>query len=666
MLSLLASLLPVSGQAQNSFDTSGTALLKGSYFIRQVLNANTSSIGQVGEAVSLTGIIAFDGAGNYTLNGQLSDNTMSSGAPQSLSSITGTYAVNASGVLVMDNPLSQGDYIYGGVGTSALVGSSTENSSGFFDFMVAVPMGSNASNSSLSGTYRMVGLEYPNGDVTQVRNSTFLINPDGTGNLGAITVSGHAVNVNNTAFTQAISGATYSLSGTTGTLNFPTASGTPLISGTKQFFVSADGNVLVAGSANGYDIEIGVKVSGSASSTRFNGTYFSAGDDYDASAPSNVGYYYYDTFYGSANAKTSGGSTTVIGHQRVNPDDNSAYDYTYDDQFTIGPDGSSIDQANSSEYFVGAGGTARVVVGQSTYYTVELDVLAQSLPASGPVYINPLGVTNTANYTPITNAVAPGEFLTLFGSGLASSQATASVPFPSTLNGVSVSINGRPAPIYTVSATSITCIVPYATAEAFAVIQVTNNGVTSNTVTMFADASAAGVFTQDQSGTGPGDAVHANGSLVTSGSPAQVGETIAVYLTGLGTVTPAVNDGAAASSNSLSNTDDTIDIFVDGQQANVSFSGLVPGLAGLYQVNFVVPSTPDTGGVALDVADEANGAYNHIATMYVGGGAAAAIAPQKTGVSPRSFRKHPAGKIKSTRTSPAHPRGTLAKPGEHL
>jgi hypothetical protein len=224
----------------------------------------------------------------------------------------------------MDNPLTT-DEIFGGVGQSAIVGSSTENSNGYFDFMVAVPIASSATNASLSGTYRMVAMDYPNGDVTQVNNSTFLINPNGAGNLGPITVSGHAVNVSDANFTfnQPITGATYSLSTGAGTMTFPAqSSGASLISGTKQFFVSGDGNILVAGSLTGYDIEVGIKVSGSSASSSFSGTYFSGGEDYDASSFASSGYYYLDSFYGSANVVSSGGNTTVLYHQRLNPDNN--------------------------------------------------------------------------------------------------------------------------------------------------------------------------------------------------------------------------------------------------------------------------------------------------------------------------------------------------------
>jgi hypothetical protein len=107
-----------------------------------------------------------------------------------------------------------------------------------------------------------------------------------------------------------------------------------------------------------------------------------------------------------------------------------------------------------------------------------------------------------------------------------------------------------------------------------------------------------------------------------------VGETIQLFVTGLGAVTPAVADGVGASVSTLSTTNDTIDIFVDGQQAVVSFSGLAPGFAGLYQVNFVVPGIPDSGAVSLGIHDELDGASNQMATLYVTGGTASHDAPE--------------------------------------
>ena len=670
-----AAVFPRAALAQTSYDTSGNSLMQGNYFIRQVMNAKLTSLGQVGEASSLTGTISFNGNGSYTLKGQVSDTTVSSGAPQPLN-ITGVYAVSASGTLAMENPLSPGDTIFGGVGRSALVGSSTE--SPFFDFMVAVPMASSVNNASLSGTYRMVGMEYPNGDVNQVRNSTLLINPDGAGNLGAITVSGHAVNISDAIFTQSIAGATYSLSGATGSMNFPAPTGTPLISGSKQFFVSADGNILIAGSLSAYDIEIGIKVSGTSASTNFGGVYFGAGEGYESSSFANLGYYYLDAFFGSMNVVRSGANTTVLADQRVNPDNsvpssqNYAYDYTFDDKFTLDSNGTSTGKYDQA--FVGAGGTARVIIGQSMAYLIELDVQAQSVSQSGPVFLNPLAVLNTANYLPITNPVAPGEFLTLLGVGLSNSAATASLPFSSRLNGVSVSINGRAAPVYFVSGTEIICLVPYATSEPLAVIQVNNNGVTSNAVTLFTDSSAPGVLTADESGTGSAGAFHLNGSLVTASNPAIVGETISLFGTGFGAVTPTLTDGVGAPVSTLSVTGDTIDMFVDGQQATVTFSGLTPTLAGIYQMNFVVPSIPDSGAVPLVITDEFNGARNSMTILYVSGGTYEShpttgqpVSETASRLEPRALGKVPSSRSRRIHTEQRRKRAAkLTQPGSDL
>jgi len=622
----MAALLPGLACAQNSFDNSGNSLLQGAYFIRQVLNRHLSRVRDNGEAVSLTGTVTFS-EGAYQLSGQVSDTAVSGGVPQPLLA-TGTYSVNASGMFVMDNPLSAGDLIYGGVGTSAIVGSSTE--SAFFDFMVAVPIGPSATSAisvtdaSLNGTYRMIGMEYLNGDVNQPSDYTFLIKPDGLGNLNVANLSGHSSTVSDSFYNQSVSGATYSLAGTNGTMTFPAqGSGSSLISGTKQFFLSQDANILVGGSPDGYDIQVGIKVGSTAASSSFSGTYFSAGQALGSSplASSNILY----AFFGSARAITTSGSTTVVADQRLNSDAIIVYDLTFVDQFTLASDGSASEP--DALYFVGAGGAARVLAGQSSQYSIELDVQAQPLPMSGSVILNPLGVVNGANFLPITNPVTPGEFLSLFGSGLGpGSPVQASVPYPTTLANVSVSIDGFPAPIQSVSDGQINCIVPYEIAgDSFAVVQVTYNGVISNAVTLYNDFSAPGVFTLDGSGTGEAAALHPDGSIVNAGNPAQVGETIALYVTGLGSLMAGAQDGVGASTTMLTNTDDIFEVYVDDIEANVTFSGLAPGFAGLYQLNFVVPNVPEGGQLGLDIEDTVTDAYNSIATLEVAAPASAEV-----------------------------------------
>jgi uncharacterized protein (TIGR03437 family) len=99
-----------------------------------------------------------------------------------------------------------------------------------------------------------------------------------------------------------------------------------------------------------------------------------------------------------------------------------------------------------------------------------------------------------------------------------------------------------------------------------------------------------GVFTID--GT-QAAAIHADYSLISSSNPAKPNETILVFCTGLGAVSPAVATGLAATG--ISNTLTTYTATVAGQNATVMFSGLAPGLVALGQVNLTVPSGAPSG-----------------------------------------------------------------------
>jgi uncharacterized protein (TIGR03437 family) len=107
-------------------------------------------------------------------------------------------------------------------------------------------------------------------------------------------------------------------------------------------------------------------------------------------------------------------------------------------------------------------------------------------------------------------------------------------------------------------------------------------------------AAAPAVFTQNQSGSGPGAILGQKpggvAALNTASNPASAGDALLIFCTGLGAVTPPVTAGAAASSTKLSNTDNPVTVTVGGKDAQVLFAGLAPGYVGLYQVNVIVPS----------------------------------------------------------------------------
>jgi uncharacterized protein (TIGR03437 family) len=185
------------------------------------------------------------------------------------------------------------------------------------------------------------------------------------------------------------------------------------------------------------------------------------------------------------------------------------------------------------------------------------------------------------------------------------------------LGGVQVLVNGTPAPIYYVSQAQISAILPDSiSSSGVASIQVNNNGTKSNPVTLFVSDSIPGVFSQTVNGIGLASALHAaTGQLVTPGNPAVTGEYIEVFLTGLGAVTPSVKDGALGPSNPLS----YADVYKSGvlavyfndydkqvfPQGKVTFAGLAPGLAGLYQLNVQVPAGVGPGNVYLEIVTDA-------------------------------------------------------------
>lgn len=225
--------------------------------------------------------------------------------------------------------------------------------------------------------------------------------------------------------------------------------------------------------------------------------------------------------------------------------------------------------------------------------------------------------------------------VTLFGNNLAPGMASAAtLPLPTMqgLDGVTVLVNGTNAPINYVSPTEILINVPYeailscpqtgslSDTSCFAQFVVDNNGTQSNPVTMVLNATTPGVFTADY-GLGYGYVQHsADYSLVTPSSPAQPGETVIAYLSGLGSVSPNVADGAAAPANVQ--TANTIGADIGGVAATVIFAGLTPTLSGLYQIDLTLPSTGLTAGDnTIDISGPDS--YTTQALVSIGSGTAA-------------------------------------------
>jgi uncharacterized protein (TIGR03437 family) len=207
--------------------------------------------------------------------------------------------------------------------------------------------------------------------------------------------------------------------------------------------------------------------------------------------------------------------------------------------------------------------------------------------SSGPPNITSLG--NGASFR--TN-YAPGMLLSIFGSQLAPAAASAStVPLPSQMAGVTVTINGENAPLLYVSPTQLNIQLPYeVTPNTTATIVVNNNGNTGTSSLTPADA-APGIFVDSQFEPVPS----------TSGARGQI---VTLFVTGAGTVSPPVATGTAPTSGTpLANLPKPqgLTVTVGGLPATVEFAGIPANLVGVVQVNYQIPAAVPLGANAVVV-----------------------------------------------------------------
>lgn len=228
--------------------------------------------------------------------------------------------------------------------------------------------------------------------------------------------------------------------------------------------------------------------------------------------------------------------------------------------------------------------------------------------AAGPQpAISPGGVVNAADYTA---KLAPGTIFSIFGSNLApATQAAASVPLPTSLEGVSVEIvdGGQPvnAPLFFVSAGQINAQLPFEPASSTVQVRVRTAQGTSNAETVGVLPRAPRLFTETVDGQRQAIALHADYTPVSPASPAAPGEALILCLTGLGAVSPAIVAGQAGGDGSeerpLNLVPETVTVTVGGQAATVLFAGLAPGFVGLYQLNIQAPEGLGAGDQAVVV-----------------------------------------------------------------
>lgn len=219
-------------------------------------------------------------------------------------------------------------------------------------------------------------------------------------------------------------------------------------------------------------------------------------------------------------------------------------------------------------------------------------------------------ITNAASFAP--GPVAPGEFVTIFGTSLGPSTPANLLLTPSgtvdtILAGTQVFFDNIAAPVIYTSGTQVSVIVPYEIArDTSATLKVEYQGIASLSQTVRVIDSSPGIFVANSSGQGA--VLNQNGSPNSAQNPAAVGSVVSIFATGEGQTQPAGTDGVInALTLPLPKPALSVSALINGQTAEVLYAGAAPGeVAGMLQVNVRIPANVPSGAsvpVTITVGD---------------------------------------------------------------
>jgi uncharacterized protein (TIGR03437 family) len=243
-------------------------------------------------------------------------------------------------------------------------------------------------------------------------------------------------------------------------------------------------------------------------------------------------------------------------------------------------------------------GTAFFFGGQVTAYTNDLLLLSVAT-STGP-RIAAGGFEDV--FSGAGGPFAPGEIVAIYGAslgpatGLSSAFDPATTALPNIFGGVSVAVNGVPAPPYYVSAGQVNVQIPYEVAgQSQASVSVSYNGTGSAAQLIQIAASTPRLY--------PG-VFNADGSLNSAENPAPANSIVTLFATGHGVTNPPSFTGKAAA-EPYSQPAAPVRVSIGGQDGEILFAGSAPETAGVLQINVRLPAgiTGNTIGVLLTIGD---------------------------------------------------------------
>jgi uncharacterized protein (TIGR03437 family) len=227
------------------------------------------------------------------------------------------------------------------------------------------------------------------------------------------------------------------------------------------------------------------------------------------------------------------------------------------------------------------------------------------------------GIVNASDYS--AGPFAPNSLLTVFGTNLAfgtaglTQQNIVSATLPTELADISVYIDNSPVPLLYASPGQVNFLVPTNEIAGNVPLRLVRQGLTGPTVTITLVNAAPALF-PSAGGYALAQDYNAQYAVVSAAAPAQPGDLIVLYATGLGGTEPLPltgeipEYGGSIQPSSLA----VFQVLLNGQALNpstVPYAGLTPGFAGLYQVNFYLPTNcPPNPQIQLAVGSQVSAA----------------------------------------------------------
>ena len=259
-------------------------------------------------------------------------------------------------------------------------------------------------------------------------------------------------------------------------------------------------------------------------------------------------------------------------------------------------------------------GADPMVVNAGGYASPPLNLTIAGSGPAGPPVVAGIGPIFGSLLQPALQAMAPGEIVSLYGSQLCLNQESASPTLPDRLGGCAVLVEDKVIPLYFSSPMQINAVLPQDLSPGSHQLVVvryadgTYSGIASKSQPLtFTVAKASMAFVEIQDSGHPVLAAQfLDGGFATGTRPAQPGDYLTLYLTGLGRKVQMFPEGAAPGVAAAAV--EPIQIQVEGVAAEVPYAGVHPSYPGFDQIVVRLPQYALTGKATATIQISAQSA----------------------------------------------------------